>query len=200
METQPEDVLSFWLGTPSADGSVDPAVQSRWWKKDPAFDATIRERFGDTVALGLAGDLAAWTSTPRGTLASIIVLDQFTRNIFRDTGAMFSGDARALGLTRRLLDGGGYATLLPVERYFALMPLMHSEELAMQREAVERFKAQAEEVAEAGRALFAGGADYAAKHAVIVERFGRFPHRNELLGRTSTAEEIAFLQTPGSSF
>ncbi len=200
MDTQPDQVISFWLGEPSADGSVDPAVQARWWTKDPEFDATIRERFGDTIAQALAGELEAWTATARGTLAAIIVLDQFTRNVFRDTGAMFSGDARARGLSRRLLDGPGYATLRPTERYFALMPLMHSEALEDQREGVARFTAEALAVPEAGRKLFAGGADFAGKHAVIIERFGRFPHRNHLLGRTSTEEEAAFLKTPGSSF
>jgi uncharacterized protein (DUF924 family) len=196
MNVRPDEVLTFWLGQPTADGSVDDAVKAQWWKKDPELDRTIRERFGDAVALAVAGELDAWARTPRGTLALIVLLDQFTRNIFRDTGAMFSGDARARGLTRRLLDGGGYAELRPAERYFALMPLMHSEELADQREAIERFDDEAREVP----SLFAGGADYARKHAVIIERFGRFPHRNALLGRTSTEEEVAFLETPGSSF
>lgn len=200
MDTHPEQIISFWLGEPSVDGVVDPALQARWWKKDPEFDAAIRERFGDTIARGLAGGLEAWTETVRGTLAAVIVLDQFTRNVFRDTGAMFSGDAGALGLSRRLLDGPGYATLRPTERYFALMPLMHSEALEDQREAVVRFTAEAQTAPQAARKLFGGGADFAVKHAAIVERFGRFPHRNHLLGRASTEEETAFLKTPGSSF
>jgi uncharacterized protein (DUF924 family) len=200
MDTQPDDVISFWLGEPSVDGSVDPAVQARWWKKDPGFDATIRERFGETIRRGLDGDLEGWTTSARGTLAVVIVLDQFTRNVFRETGAMFAGDARARGLTRRLLDGAGFAALRPTERYFALMPLMHSEALEDQREAVARFTTESETAPEPARRLFAGGADYAGKHAAIVERFGRFPHRNHLLGRTSTEEETAFLKTPGSSF
>ncbi|MCB9728494.1 MAG: DUF924 domain-containing protein [Deltaproteobacteria bacterium] len=196
----PDDVIAFWLDEPRADGAVPEAVQGRWWKKDPELDETIRQRFGEAVRAAVAGELVEWTETPQGTLALIIVLDQFTRNIFRDTGAMFAGDARARGLTRRLLDGGGFESLRPVERYFALMPLMHSEEVPIQQEAVARFEAEAERAPDAARKLFDNGALFARKHAVIVERFGRFPHRNALLGRTSTSEELAFLETPGSSF
>jgi uncharacterized protein (DUF924 family) len=173
-----EDVLTFWFADPD-----------RWWKKDPAFDATIRDRF---LALHDAierDECDEWLETQRGALATVIVLDQFSRNMFRDSARMFASDRRALRTARRALDRGFDRGLSDNERMFLHMPFMHSEDIADQDRSVEFF----------GSALqqYLG---YAERHRDIVRRFGRFPHRNAPLGRQSTAEELEFLKQPGSSF
>lgn len=173
-----EDVLAFWF--------ADPA---RWWKKDPAFDTEIRERF---LALHEAidcGEHDDWLETPRSALAHVVVLDQFSRNMFRGTARGFASDARALSAARRAVDRGYDRALSNDERSFLYMPFMHSEQLADQERAC---------------ALFSGcrpdQARFAELHRDIVRRFGRFPHRNAVLGRASTPEEEEFLKQPGSSF
>lgn len=193
-----ESVLGYWLGerseTPPDEGRV-----ARWFVADPDVDAGIRERFEPLVEEALAGGLTEWEATPRGRVALIVVLDQFPRNLFRDQARAFEGDARALGLTRgftpRELEG-----LHPLEHYFALLPWMHAESLEDQRRGEAAFARGAESVAEAFRSLFDGGLSYATRHRVVIERFGRFPHRNAALGRASTAEEIAFLEEAGMGF
>lgn len=174
-----DEVLEFWF--------ADPA---RWWKKDPAFDAEIRDRFGALHAAIERDEHEAWRRTARGALAYVIVLDQFSRNMFRGTARMFASDARALDAARAAIAGGLDRELSDDERGFLCMPFMHSEQLADQERSMELFGA------------FAAPSQlkFAEQHRDIVKRFGRFPHRNELLGRASTPEEIAFLAQPGSSF
>lgn len=139
--------------------------------------------------------------TPRGTLALVIVLDQLSRNLGRGSAAMFTSDARARALVRSSLARGDEAHLAPIERYFLYMPLMHSEDLADHELALDRFGALQAETAHTARAsVYAGALDYERRHRDIVARFGRYPHRNALLGRASTAEEQVFLTEPGSSF
>lgn len=188
----PTDVLDFWFGGASA---VDP----RWFKRSDAFDAEIDNRFGATVQAALAGRLDAWAARPEGALALIVLLDQFTRNMYRGTPAAFAGDAQALALAQKLVDSGEHQHLPPLRRWFAYMPLEHAEDLALQQQCVRLFEAL---VAEPGphREALAGALDYARRHRDVVARFGRFPHRNAILGRTSTPEEAAFLLQPGSSF
>jgi uncharacterized protein (DUF924 family) len=153
----------------------------------------VRRRFGSCVEAALAGALpATWAGEP---LAEILLLDQFTRNIFRGTPRAFAGDARALALARTLVDSGIHLTLHPLQRWFAYLPLEHAEDAVAQDESVRLFGALA--AADPARA---GALDYARRHREIVQRFGRFPHRNTILGRTSSAEETAFLQQPGSGF
>lgn len=173
-----DEVLRFWFADPD-----------RWWVKDPAFDAEIRDRFGALHAAIERGEHEAWLDTPRGALAYVIVLDQFSRNIFRGTPGMFAADARALAATNAAIARGHDAALSPQERGFLYMPLMHSEALADQDRSVALFGA-----------LGTGQLDYAERHRDIVRRFGRFPHRNAILGRASTPEELEFLTQPGSSF
>ncbi|UXH76395.1 DUF924 family protein [Roseateles amylovorans] len=184
-------VLNEWFGVP---GSVeDGQIQPKWFKKDAAFDASLRERFGEPVERALRGELREWDHTPWGALARLLLLDQFTRNIHRDTPKAFAGDALALPLSLDLLPRVQGMTVL--ERWFIAMPLEHAEDLSMQQRSVQWFETLAEEDERLKDAL-----DYARRHREVIERFGRFPHRNRILGRESTAQEIDFLKQPGSGF
>ncbi|MEZ4333327.1 MAG: DUF924 family protein [Myxococcota bacterium] len=195
-----EAVLDFWFGVLDRAGLAAPAFAERWWKKDPAFDAEIRARFADLHASVAAGDRDARLESPRDRLARIVVLDQLSRNLFRDSGRMFACDARALALTEAALAAREERSLATDERVFLLMPLMHSESLADQTRCVVLFEALAAQCAGRARARVANNAAFARRHRDVILRFGRFPHRNALLGRASTEEELAFLEQPGSSF
>lgn len=187
-------VLDFWFLPAGSEGYG--AARREWFQKDAEFDAQIRERFGALIELALAGQLQAWEEDdPLTALALIVLLDQFTRNAYRGTPRSFAGDALALHAARKLVADGADRMLMPQQRSFVYMPFEHAEDIAMQRQAVDLFTRLAE--AEAG---FENSLDYAHRHCVIIERFGRFPHRNEILGRASTAEELAFLSRPGSGF
>lgn len=188
----PAEVLAFWFGAPGTPDADRPRPQ--WFAKDDAFDAAIRERFGDVIRDGLDGRLEHWLESPDAALAYVIVLDQFTRNAFRGSAASFSGDERALAAARRIVAQGWDSGYAPVRRSFCYLPFEHSERIEDQRESLRLFGTLRDDP-------LAGGAyEWAVKHQEIVERFGRFPHRNELLGRESTAEELAFLEQPGSRF
>ena len=188
-----EALLDFWFGAPTSSGYG--SNRSEWFRKDPAFDASIRDRFGPLIERALRGELEDWAGTSRGALAQVIVLDQFTRNVFRDTPRAFAGDARALQAARAMVGSRQDEALPPFERTFAYLPFEHAEGLAMQQESVRLYGRLA--ALDPGQA---SGLDYAQRHRVIIERFGRFPHRNAVLGRHSTPEEIEFLKTPGSGF
>lgn len=185
----PDDVLQFWFG----DGQ---AARPEWFRKDEAFDGLIRARYARLIERALEGGLAGWRNTPDGALAELIVLDQFTRNVFRDTPRAFAGDALALAGARAMIARGDDGLLAPLERWFVYMPLEHAEDLAMQDESVRRFEALAAQSPE----QFGSAFDYALRHHEVIRRFGRFPHRNAILGRESTAAEIEFLKQPGSRF
>jgi len=184
-------ILEFWFGRPGTE--VYGRTRKQWFRKDAAFDAAIRSRFGSAIEIALAGGFAAWVA-PRVALARILLLDQFTRNAFRDTARAFSGDRLALTLAREAVARGDDADLIPVERWFVYLPFAHAESLPEQQRAIELF----------ARLRDASGLtepiDWARRHARVIELFGRFPHRNAILGRESTAEEIKFLATPGSRF
>jgi uncharacterized protein (DUF924 family) len=196
----PEAVLSFWFGELDAQGFGDEVHSSRWWSKDPGFDQELRERFGALHAAIARGERDAWLASVPGRLAYIVVLDQFSRNMFRGTGDMFAQDARALRATLEGLDLGVDRPLRHAERQFFYMPLMHSEDLAIQERCVQVFTDWRDEATGEVRSSLEGTLDYAVRHRDIVQRFGRFPHRNALLGRPSTSEEVEFLKQPGSSF
>lgn len=195
-----DDVLDFWFGPLDADGCADSEHSARWWKKDPGMDEEIRRRFGELHRAIRAGELDDWLADPRGRLAQVIVLDQFSRNMFRGTPASFASDPRALQLALEGLDRGDDRALPRDQRFFLYMPLMHSEELAMQDRMVALFEALLAEAPPALREKTAGFVKYAEMHRDIIRRFGRFPHRNAILDRASTREEVAFLEQPGSSF
>jgi uncharacterized protein (DUF924 family) len=172
-----EEVLRFWFGQDA----------KRWFEKNATFDAEIRSRF-----LPLYEELAAnsdWLAQPRDCLARIVALDQFPRNMFRGTPRAFATDALALAAAKHAVARGYDRNLSPVEKQFVYLPFEHSESLADQQRACELMKPLGEELY-----------GWAVKHKVIIERFGRFPHRNQILGRKSTPEEIEFLKQPGSGF
>lgn len=177
----PQRVLDFWFR------EIKPA---QWWSADPAFDALIRTRFGALHAEAAAGELWAWRGQgAHGRLAEILVLDQFSRNLGRGTLLAFAQDGMALVLAQEAVAGGALAALTDAERPFLLMPFMHSESRAVHEEALSLFAAHAP-----------GNLDFERRHKAIVDRFGRYPHRNAVLGRASSDEEIEFLKQPGSSF
>ena len=184
------EVLDFWFGDP-------PSAEARdeWFRKDDAFDVLIRERFAGTLEAALQGSLRDWDATPAGALARIVVLDQFTRNAFRDTPRSFAGDALAREAAVALVDSGGDRQLPPLQRWFAYLPFEHAEDLAAQERALQLYTQLAADAPALADAL-----EWAKKHLVVIARFGRFPHRNAVLGRTSTVEETEFLRQPGSRF
>ena len=178
---QAKDILHFWF---------EELTDKQHFVKDAALDELIRTRFGTTLEAAARCELFAWRSAPEGRLAEIIVLDQFSRNIYRDTPRAFAQDSLALALAQVLVASGQDQLLSPTQRRFAYMPYMHSESALIHAQTVQLF-------AQAG---LENGLDFELRHQVIIDRFGRFPHRNALLGRASTAEETAFLSEPGSSF
>jgi uncharacterized protein (DUF924 family) len=176
-----DDVLQFWFGE---------LTPEKWWRKDPALDRRIADRFGPTLAAASRCELFAWRATARGRLAEVIVLDQFSRNVHRDTAAAFSNDALALALAQEAVARGCDRELPPAERAFLYLPWMHSESPLIHEEALHLFAAPGLEK----------NLDFEHKHKAIIDRFGRYPHRNAILDRPSTAEELEFLKQPGSSF
>jgi uncharacterized protein (DUF924 family) len=178
---QPADILCFWFE------EIEPR---HWWSADPAFDAQVRERFGATLAQAARGELHAWRDTSAGRLAEVIVLDQFSRNSHRGTPAAFAQDPMALALAQEAVRAGVDAALPVAKRAFLYLPFMHSESAAIHVWAEQLYRAPGLEDNHA----------FELRHRAIVERFGRYPHRNAILGRLSTPEEIEFLKQPGSSF
>lgn len=189
----PQEVLDFWFGAPGDAHHLQSRPE--WFRKDAAFDALIAQRFGTLIDAALRGELDGWAAQPRHALARIVVLDQFTRNTRRGSAGMFAGDAQALAAARAMVAGGADRTLPGVMRQFVYLPFEHAEDVEAQRESMRLF-AQLE----TDEPALAGLLEWARKHAEIVERFGRFPHRNAALGRASTAEEVEFLKQPGSGF
>ena len=197
MEKPYQRILAFWFGN-SADETKERAT--RWWKKDPAFDQEIRAKFEAELQRATRGELDGWLDEPESLVAYVVLLDQFSRNMYRDTPDAFAQDERALGATLRGMARGFDARLSPLQRYFFYMPLMHAEDRAVQQRSVQTFEKLAEEKDTGFDGMLRGAVDYARRHRDIVERFGRFPHRNNILERTTTADEAAFLLTPGSAF
>jgi uncharacterized protein (DUF924 family) len=195
-----DEILEYWFGDTVRDPSRVPGRMGFWFDVDPRHDAEMRERWGDLVDAASEGKLDFWTRTPRGRLAVLILLDQMRRNIYRGTAEAFRRDGRARYLMRdgvsRLMD----MKLTPIERVFFYMPLQHAESLDDQEMAVDRFLQLEREVASDQREIFAGFRKYAQKHRDIIARFGRFPHRNAILGRRDTPEEAAWLAGGGDRF
>lgn len=177
----PQTVLDFWFN------ELTPA---QWWQKDNQLDNLIAQRFTQLHQKAVLGELFAWRETAHGRLAEVIVLDQFSRNIFRDTPQAFASDSQALTLSQEAVQQKADRELSQIERSFLYMPYMHSESLLVHDVAVELFQANGNE----------SNYQFELKHREIIEQFTRYPHRNEILGRESTAEELVFLQQPGSSF
>lgn len=186
-------VIDFWFLPPDHPGHG--AYRPEWFRKDDAFDAAIRERFGADVELALGSK--ASDGPDEFLLARILLLDQFTRNIYRDTPRAFAGDAQAKALAEALVTAGRDKNLSPWQRWFVCLPFEHGESLLDQERSVALFTALAREMR---HEAFDSACDYALRHREVIARFGRFPHRNIILGRESTAAEIEFLRQPGSSF
>lgn len=176
-----EDVLAFWFE------EIEPG---QWWKKDPAFDRLIADRFGALHDSAVQCELFEWRETPHGRLAEVLVLDQFSRNIHRGTSRAFAADPLALALAQEAAAAAADQPLPPIQRSFLYMPYMHSESLKVHEEAVQLYRDNG----------LRDNLDFELRHKAIIERFGRYPHRNAILGRPSTEEEVAFLREPGSSF
>ena len=176
-----QQIVKFWLE------EIKPV---QWWKKDTAFDALLLDRFSEIHARASRCELFEWRVKAEGRLAEIIILDQFSRNMFRDTAGAFASDAMSLTLSQEAISCGADQELTPLQRSFLYMPFMHSESLQIHDCAVELYRKNG----------IQSNLDFELSHKKIIEKFGRYPHRNKILGRQSTAEEIAFLTQPGSSF
>lgn len=176
-----DDVLDFWFRE---------IPEAAWWEKNPAFDRLLGQRFSSLHKAARRGELWTWRRDIHGRLAEILVLDQFSRNIFRDSAEAFACDAMALALAQEAVAGGETQELPPPQRAFLYLPFMHSESAVIHEQALRLF-------AEPG---LESNLDFEIHHKAIIDRFGRYPHRNAVLGRLSTPEELAFLQQPGSSF
>ena len=177
----PTNILDFWF---------NELTPKHHFAKDAALDEAIRTRFGATLEAAARCELFAWRATPEGRLAELLVLDQFSRNVYRDTARAFAQDALALVLAQELVASGQDRSLLTAQRVFAYMPYMHSESAVIHEQALELFAQPGME----------NNLDFERRHKAIIDRFGRYPHRNAILGRESTAEESEFLKQPGSSF
>lgn len=198
---EPGEVLNFWFGK---DPSQPLAMTEKWFRRDEAFDEEVKRRFGHHVARAAGGGYGDWRDQPEAALALIIMLDQFPRNMHRDSALSFAYDEAALGLCLEGLDKAHDVWLAPVHRSFYYMPLMHSESLEHQRRSVDKFAALASAKGNVAPAELRKALDnnhrFAVAHMELIERFGRFPHRNAVLNRRNTPEESTYLESPDAGF
>ncbi|MDB5839899.1 MAG: hypothetical protein JWQ23_1851 [Herminiimonas sp.] len=195
-----ESILTFWFGTQPDDGLVARQQAKLWWSKNPESDQEIRNRYELLVEQAGRGELDEWAIRPRSLLALILLTDQFPRNIFRNAPKAFQFDPIARRLCLAGLEQGLDLLLRPIERVFFYLPLEHAESLSLQDRSVELYISLCRQVPPTQLDVFNGYLDYALRHRHVIERFGRFPHRNSILNRQSTVEERQFLAEPGSSF
>jgi len=195
-----EALLAWWLGEAARDPSAVEARLGFWFEADPAVDAEVRRRFAKPAARAAEGALDAWAEAPRSALARVLLLDQVPRNVHRGRPEAFAAGARALAATRDARARGFEEALSPVEGAFLLLPYQHAEDLAAQEEGVEAYEALAARAAPAWRAPVETFARFAREHRDVLQRFGRFPHRNALLGRAATEGERAFLEGGGATY
>jgi uncharacterized protein (DUF924 family) len=200
MNNQIRSIHDFWFGSLGDDDSYSESLFGRWFQSGDEIDDQIRRDFGELVEAAGSGELAGWRESAEGALALVILLDQFTRNIFRGTGDMYKFDARAREIAEEAVTAGFDCLLHPVKAAFFYFPFEHAEDLEAQDKSVTLFRMLPRRVAEEHRGQYHGFIDYAIAHRDIVARFGRFPHRNELLGRETTPGEARFLELAGSGF
>jgi uncharacterized protein (DUF924 family) len=200
MTFDPEAILSFWFDDAAQDPERAAAREGFWFGSSPEADALVRERFAAAIDAASAGELDHWGESARSALARVILLDQFPRNVWRGTARAFAHDPLALVAARSAVAAGRLAALSPVERAFLILPYQHSESLDAQRDSVRLSDEIARSAPAAWRPLLEHYADFARQHLALIERFGRFPHRNAVLGRTPTAGERAYLERGGASF
>jgi len=192
MNAQAQAVFDFWFLP--AD-----VMRGEWFQKNEAFDREIESRFGALIEQALAGGLHEWDEEgPQSALARILILDQFCRNVHRGTPLAFAGDPQALQAAQHMVVAGRDQALTPLQRAFVYLPFEHAEDMAMQEQSVALYTRMNDAVPAVNG--IAGMLDYAQRHREVIRRFGRFPHRNAILGRASTPEEQAYLQQPGSGF
>jgi uncharacterized protein (DUF924 family) len=201
MDAIKDELLNFWFGGREDDAAEIATTRAElWWGHKPETDELLQERFGMAVTAAAGGVLDHLVGSPRGRLALVLLLDQLPRAVYRNTPRAFATDAKALETANRGLDSGADRLLRPIERVFMYLPFEHSEDLRHQELCVELMRGLVTEVPESHRETFEGFLDFAQRHRDIIARFGRFPHRNAILGRESTDEELEFLKQPGSSF
>lgn len=195
-----ETILEFWFGSGTDDEGVAKEKSALWWSKRPGDDHRIHELYRDVTEAAARGELGDWTRTARGLLALVIVTDQFPRCLFRGTGRAFAYDHLARQWCDDALSLGYDRELRPIERAFLYLPLEHAECPRDQERSVDLYTRLVDAAPASARAVFEGFLDYAVRHREVIDRFGRFPHRNHLLGRESTPAEAAFLAQPGAVF
>jgi uncharacterized protein (DUF924 family) len=194
------EIHAFWFAAATADPQAAAARLDFWFRSTPEEDAVIARRFAPTLVSAATGALDHWATRPRSCLALVVVLDQFPRNIHRGSPDAFAHDAKALCITRRGIDAGHLNALSTIEQAFFLMPFQHVEDAHAQREGVRCYERMLDDAPPAWRPVAEGIVAYARLHLDIVERFGRFPHRNRILGRASTAQELEYLKNGAESF
>lgn len=195
-----QPLLEWWFGTSGSAKEVAAQKGKLWFGKRDSQDLEARTRFGALVDQALAGGLTEWAQRPEGWLALVLLLDQLPRMLFRDSPKAFSGDIKAQALVAQGIAADFDRQLQPIQRVFIYLVLEHCEHLAVQNECISRYIDLVAQQPESDKALFADYLNYAEKHRKVIAQFGRFPHRNAVLGRESTAEELAFLSKPGSRF
>ncbi|MHC8356281.1 DUF924 family protein [Pseudomonas sp. LB3P81] len=195
-----QPLLEWWFGNSESPNEVAAEKGTLWFGKHDSQDLEAQTRFGDWVEQALAGGLTEWAQRPDGWLALVLLLDQLPRMIYRDTPKSFAGDLRAQALVAQGIAADFDRQLRPIQRVFIYLVFEHCENLAVQNEAVSRYIDLVAQQPESDRKLFTDYLNYAEKHQQVIARFGRFPHRNAMLGRESTAEELEFLSKPGSRF
>lgn len=200
VNVQAQDVLDFWFGPAGSATDIAQRQRKLWFGKSAVLDQTVAERFTMILVDAVSSRLDHWSDTPQGRLALVIVLDQFPHHIHRNLPQAFTSEAQALALSLNALAAGEDLQLTPIERVFLYLPLEHAESIQMQARSVSLFEQLAHLAAAEERALFDDFLSYAQRHHEVVARFGRFPHRNAILDRVSTPEEIEFLKQPGSRF
>ena len=195
-----QGVLDYWFGDAVDSAQVAERQAALWWGKSEDTDREIRERFETLLQVMVNGGNRFWLQFAESRLAAIVVLDQFSRNIYRDSPTAFSSDRLALNWSLSGIESGLDKQLRPIERVFFYLPLEHAEDAHIQARSVFLFKQLLSQVDDKQKEAFANFLDYAERHAAVIEQFGRFPHRNKILGRESTAAELAYLEQPGSGF
>ena len=200
MSETADSVLHFWFGESDSAAEVSAGKSQLWWRKDESVDRAIADRFGDTVESVAKGEFSHWHGSPAGQLASIICVDQLPRNFYRDQAQAFAYDDIAFDFAEQALSAQADLRLPPIRRVFMYLPFEHRENIAAQSRSVALFQTLADESGTADKPIFENFLDFAKRHYEVIEKFGRFPHRNRILGRPSTPRELEFLKQPGSSF
>jgi len=196
----PAEVLTYWFGALQSDSEFPEEKAKMWFAGGEEVDRYIRTNFLHALKRAICGDLDEWQKDARSALALVILLDQFSRNIFRDSPQMFAQDKKALEIALDAIDHGYDTAIKPVEAIFFYMPLEHSEDIKIQEKSLALFNAVVERAPAATQFPMQNALDYAKQHYDIIKRFGRYPHRNDILGRQSTAEELEFLKQPGKTW